>query len=88
MTKRLMALALGVVVAMTARFGFAEPKAHKVAKPSVCVDFEVAEIKGGRIGVCYDGKKPAVYNMFTIVDVNAGDAESPTKTVRVMVGWR
>lgn len=67
---------------------WASAQGKRPAKPSVCVDFEVAETKGGRVGICYDGKRPAVYNMFSVVDVNAGDETSPTKTVRVMVGWR
>lgn len=52
-------------------------------KPAVCLDFEVSTTRQGKIGVCYDGKKPVVYSAFTVVDV-----ERPEGKSSYMLGWR
>ncbi len=81
----LIAAAVGFLAfGMCARAEGAERKAN----PSVCVDYEIAQSKGGSFAVCYDGKKPTVYTMFSEVVVTAGDAENPTASRKVLVGYR
>ena len=73
-----------------AAFGLAARSegAEKPKKPSVCVDYEIAQSKGGSFAVCYDGKKPVIYNMYSEVVVTAGDAENPKASRKVLVGYR
>lgn len=53
-------------------------------KPSVCIDFRVYQAEGKPLGVCYDGKKPALFSSWRFVDM----ANPSGATRRYAVGFR
>lgn len=73
-----------VATAIAARYADA---ADKPSKPVVCVNYAVAKTDKANddaVAICYDGKKPALFYRFEVVEV-------PGKTdgrVKVLVGWR
>lgn len=58
--------------------------AKDAPKPAVCSAFRVLETPEGRLGVCYDGKKPAVWSTWTFVEI----ADTDGARRRVAVGFR
>lgn len=61
--------------------------AEKQPKPVTCVNYVVAKTDKANddaVAICYDGKKPALFYRFQVVEI-------PGKTegrVKVLVGWR
>ncbi len=83
--KLLIILAVSVVVAVVARAADAEEKAP--AKPTVCLSYAIAKTDKANddaVAICYDGKKPALFYRFEVVEVPGKDSGR----VKVLVGWR
>lgn len=58
----------GMAAACLALLGLSGVASAKPRKPSVCVDYQLAESKAGHvIAVCYDGSSPKVFEAWTIV---------------------
>ncbi len=83
-----MKLLLCVVAFISTAIGFRyADAAEKVKKPTVCMHYAIA--KTGKadddaVGICYDGKKPALFYRFEEVNIVDGG----TGRIKVMVGWR
>lgn len=76
-------LVFAAFLATVLTFHYADA-ADRPAKPVVCLSYDVLSAKGGKVGVCYDGKRPALFRAFSIVELPDPEGQ----TVKVMLGWR
>ncbi len=67
-------LLLGLLVAGTA-------SAEATRKPRVCVDFKTFEREKAVVGVCFDGKRRAIFTEWTTVRLAGPDGKPATYTV-------
>ncbi len=57
------------------------------SKPTVCLSYAIAKTDKAdddAVAICYDGKKPALFYRFEVVEVPGKEAGR----VKVLVGWR
>ncbi len=61
--------------------------AESAPKPQTCLNFAIAKTDATHddaVAICYDGKKPALFYRFEVVEVPGKDSGR----VKVLVGWR
>jgi hypothetical protein len=80
--------ALSALFAVVSVIVFASwARASEASKPTVCVSFAIAKTDKANddaVAICYDGKKPALFYRFEVVEVPGKEAGR----VKVLVGWR